>query len=609
MSDVTKNANSINEVGKQVKSVIQNVADFNTNADIITGIGQNVKLLTERMSEFDKNAKNNANLDDDVRTIVKSVEGIDLNTKKITDIEHDVTSISQRVNDIYYTCDRVDTIVQTVKDLQLDLQLDLQTDQSETIKEPDSHQLSDIVEVKGSTFQAFGKAIFSPKEAYDFISFILSSSYMDGKQHCYSAYVLNENPIDVDEGRGSMTIKSIMQKHCVLNTVIVILRKFGGKHISDMRWKSVEEVSTDLLHKMNKIRSSNAYSSAKGDILQVHVPHTSNRVSANGVVLNNYAVTSATSPMNDHLRNDSLLIENRSGDSTGSDHANMNVDRMVNNGDSVIGDVSSFDSSVSDLDNDADVIMFTDSVGKHINQRQFFGINKKTTLRRTPRIENVLNDLNNCELNSKASNVVIHVGINDAKNNTPNDKIIQNLLMATEKVKAKFPNADIVISNLVINPTCDTHLVSRVKEINDGLKQMCIRENIKFASHNTLNNSPDLFVDNFHISDSGTRLLVNNILKAKLVKTRKSLPSHGNMPRSVNQYDQKRVVNYENGHRLANQYDHKRVVNRQHNLHQSNPSAVTSNGHVTDNKGSDSSIDVDKFLQVLTLKLLKDIKL
>ena len=354
-----------------------------------------------------------------------------------------------------------------------------------------------------------------------------------------------------------------------------------------MRWKSVEEVSTDLLHKMNKIRSINANTSAKDDILQVH---GSKSVSANGIISNGSTGTSAGG---DHLRNDSLLIKNRSGDSTGSDPVSVNsdVDRRANNDDLLNGDVSSFDSSVTGMDNDTDVIMFTDSVGKHINQRQFFGINKKASLRRTPRIDNMLNDLNNCELNSNVSNVVIHVGINDVRNNKPSDKIIQNLQMATETVKAKFPNADIVISNLVINPTCDTSLVTRVKEINNGLKQMCIRENIKFASHNTLNNSPDLFVDNFHISDSGTRLLVNNILRAKLVKTHNALPSHGNVPR------------------LANHYDQKRVINRQQNLQQSNQSVVTSHSHVTDNKGSDGSIDMDKFLQVLTLKLLKDIKL
>ena len=70
--------------------------------------------------------------------------------------------------------------------------------------------------------------------------------------------------------------------------------------------------------------------------------------------------------------------------STGSDGVNINVDRIAYNDDSVNGNVSSFDSSVSGLDNDANVIMFTDSVGTHINHRQFLGIYKTATLRRTP---------------------------------------------------------------------------------------------------------------------------------------------------------------------------------------------------------------------------------
>ena len=89
---------------------------------------------------------------------------------------------------------------------------------------------SSIIEIENSTFQAYGKEIQNQEQAYNFVGDILLD-HMEGKQHCYSAFVLKENPIDNDEGRGSISIKSVLKRHKVNNVVVVVVRKFGGKHI------------------------------------------------------------------------------------------------------------------------------------------------------------------------------------------------------------------------------------------------------------------------------------------------------------------------------------------------------------------------------------------
>lgn len=77
----------------------------------------------------------------------------------------------------------------------------------------------------------------------------LISNNNDG-EHFYSGYKLDQNAVDVDDGRGSVKIKYLLNKLKANNTVIVVVRKFGGIHIGEKRWFCVERVCIELLKNM-----------------------------------------------------------------------------------------------------------------------------------------------------------------------------------------------------------------------------------------------------------------------------------------------------------------------------------------------------------------------
>ena len=190
---------------------------------------------------------------------------------------------------------------------------------------------------------------------------------------------------------------------------------------------------------------------------------------------------------------------------------------------------------------DTKVIFLTDSQGKHVRSKDFFG-KDRVMIRKTPTVESLAEFARNAPVNRpNVEKIVLGVGINNAENGTPD--IEESIKASMDILAMKFPNATIAYTEALYKGTNP-----RVTELNQNMKRICEERHYKFARQSM---AEKFFTDAKHINAVGTKILVSNIYRAF------NLPMKSNKPRNnreegqgyrQNQYSSKRYQGHGNGY-------------------------------------------------------------
>ena len=334
----------------------------------------------------------------------------------------------------------------------------------------------DVFEIENSKFKAFGRPIHSKQEAMKFIAELITSEHMTEYEHFYSAYALENNVYDTHEDPGSKNIKNILKSNKITNFVVLVVRFFGGKHIYGKRWSSVSDATSNLLSKLGMITT---------ELVKPNLDmsnHQSNFDSQN----HSSVVSSLVRGNIENLDSEAGIQENASFD--------VEVHKTTD---------------PSKLKYTPEVVLLTDSVGKHIEKKKFFG--KKNVFQKTcPTISYVNKLIAPWHRNDQSNVAIIHSGINDIWENKSNDCITSEIVSSLVSVKEKIPNARIGYSSMVLSPNAPYQLKTKVNVVNNAVGSFCKDNNFVFIDNDNISNNA-LFTDDRHVNIEGTKKLVQNM--------------------------------------------------------------------------------------------------
>ncbi len=122
---------------------------------------------------------------------------------------------------------------------------------------------SEIVQEKGSRFQAFGARVKTCDEADRVIEHIKNQTKNKLATHNIFAYRIDEDDIDNpfeschddDEKSAGGRVLRVLQYHKVRNTVVVVARWYGGEKLYNKRFQIIRDCTMNLLDKMNLLDS------------------------------------------------------------------------------------------------------------------------------------------------------------------------------------------------------------------------------------------------------------------------------------------------------------------------------------------------------------------
>lgn len=114
------------------------------------------------------------------------------------------------------------------------------------------------------------------------------------------------------------------------------------------------------------------------------------------------------------------------------------------------------------------VIMASDSFGKHVNPRKFYG---RTFIKRCPTFAETKEDISSWKINHMVEKVIVHNGINDVKNNSID--LYKSVNDCIDTIRVKFSNEDEEISQVVVSPNANIQLKNSVSTLNKELQSIC----------------------------------------------------------------------------------------------------------------------------------------
>lgn len=354
--------------------------------------------------------------------------------------------------------------------------------------------------IEGSIFQAHAAKVNSKEEAMQFISHIITGQYMRKSEHFYSAYKTQNTSIDTHEDPGSRSIRDILNQSKQTNIAIVVTRHFGGKHIHNKRWETIRDVSTEVLNNFIDITN------------QVH--------DESGI--NDTIDTCEEVISQDHVsvKNDKEQgnIQDKTPDNVNCSSINtnsMSASVLDINDKRISENTNSLREPQYDQYNDPsyspikpDVVLLIDSVGKNISPKLLFGRNQ-CFIRKMSTLSQLECNLNGWQTNTAVSKAIVHVGINDVRNGKPVPEIVRNIENSIKVLQQKLPNAKVAYSSLLLSDSSPVSLKTKVSEINTSIQGFCKSNGILFINHGKFKDQ--LFDNQFHINDSGTRLFVKHI--------------------------------------------------------------------------------------------------
>ncbi len=153
---------------------------------------------------------------------------------------------------------------------------------------------------------------------------------------------------------------------------------------------------------------------------------------------------------------------------------------------------------------DTKVILLTDSQGKHIKSKEFFG-NDRVMVRRTSTASSLSDFARNAPANRpNVKKIIVGTGINNVMDSAQGTE--DSIKGSMDILALKFPNAQIAFSAALHKSQNEN-----VKQFNQNMEDMCKASNYKFVRQSI---PPHLFEDEKHINVNGTKIMVSNIYRA-----------------------------------------------------------------------------------------------
>ena len=114
------------------------------------------------------------------------------------------------------------------------------------------------------------------------------------------------------------------------------------------------------------------------------------------------------------------------------------------------------------------------------------------------------------------------LGINDVKERSAQDVAIHASVFV-QMLKEKLPNAAICFSETL---KCgDLKIDKEVDKLNNYIRSLSgLDDRIKYTQHNRLQSDNSLYIDNVHISRSGTQVFIGDILDSILPRPAQQHP-------------------------------------------------------------------------------------
>jgi len=115
--------------------------------------------------------------------------------------------------------------------------------------------LENVITDKGSKYSVSGGKVFTRDEIKAFLLKLKQpKKYAKATHHSWAARLSRDDKIwetkqdDGETGAGAVILR-IMQKQNYVNTIVVVTRWFGGKHLGTDRYKHVQDATKLILDK------------------------------------------------------------------------------------------------------------------------------------------------------------------------------------------------------------------------------------------------------------------------------------------------------------------------------------------------------------------------
>ena len=165
--------------------------------------------------------------------------------------------------------------------------------------------------------------------------------------------------------------------------------------------------------------------------------------------------------------------------------------------------------------------VFCDSFGKHIDEEKCFGRGNKTTINACFTMEHLVEKIRNKRADSSVSHVLIHCGFNDLKNSQSDNKVISAIKPALELLKSRFPNALILIGEVLPHPS-DEQMNKRISLTNFvlGSQYSSLTEKVRYVEHPVCRKEDILYdKDGIHLNkDAETVQLLKDFFRVSTGK-------------------------------------------------------------------------------------------
>ena len=166
---------------------------------------------------------------------------------------------------------------------------------------------------------------------------------------------------------------------------------------------------------------------------------------------------------------------------------------------------------------DTEALLIGDSTTKYVAKERFMG-RHKAVIQRASTSVTARQTINEWPSSPWVQYAVLHVGVNDVRDGTNHENVIQNIEYVLTNMQTKFQNAKVAFTEIlyVREETSHPEMNCEIKNINQRIDKFCEENGFIYVQHSALQ-APDctLYDDNVHINRTGgTASFVSDIHRA-----------------------------------------------------------------------------------------------
>ena len=167
--------------------------------------------------------------------------------------------------------------------------------------------------------------------------------------------------------------------------------------------------------------------------------------------------------------------------------------------------------------NQTQVLLMRDSIGKFINTKRFFG-RKRAQIMNTSTAQQTRQVMRDWEPSGDMDTFIVHQGINDLKNGRSVQQVTDDLQTIMGAAESKYKNARVAFSEILhAGGETNKELNLKISDVNRQMKNFCTNSESDYVyiRHETLQTQDTMYTDDFHINDSsGTAMFVADMQHA-----------------------------------------------------------------------------------------------